>query len=122
MAEPRSAPRSLLALVVVALGAILVLAGVLCAVSGVFVCMPQLLLGGLLLMAGVILERWRYKSLVHAAPDPAWRANGERFVDPSSGALVAVYDDPRTGRRHYVVVSASESAGPPPVAHEDEMR
>jgi hypothetical protein len=37
-----------------------------------------------------------------AAPGPGWEATGERFLDPRSGELVAVYFCRRTGERAYV--------------------
>ena len=36
------------------------------------------------------------------APDPAWVPTGERFRDPSSGAIMRVWLDPADGSRHYV--------------------
>jgi hypothetical protein len=34
-------------------------------------------------------------------PDPRWRDTGERFVDPETGLMTAVYFDPAKGERHY---------------------
>ena len=88
-----------------ALGALLVLAGVATAiVGGVFVVfVPQLVVGGLLLLVGLAIERWRYKSIVSGPPDPHWTDTGERFVDPETSALTAVYLD-TTGERHYIAI------------------
>jgi hypothetical protein len=36
------------------------------------------------------------------AADPAWVPTGERFRDPSSGAIMRVWLDPVDGSRHYV--------------------
>lgn len=68
--------------------------------------LPQLLVGGLLLIVGLAIERWRYKPLLEGRPDPAWQDTGERFVDPGSGHLTAVYFDPRTADRHYLIVDS----------------
>jgi len=85
------------------IGAALLLGALLAAVSGLFVILlPQLLIGGLLLIVGLAIERWRYKPLDQTRPDPRWTDTGERFVDPESGLLIAVYFDAADGSRHYV--------------------
>jgi hypothetical protein len=71
---------------------------------------------GALLLAGVILERTRYRSL-HAerTGDPHGRGGGEVrrpesrfqptdevFADPTTGVLMRVFVDPGTGERRYV--------------------
>jgi hypothetical protein len=56
----------------------------------------------LLIIVSVAIERWRYKSLADRPPGPSWVATGERFVDPETGKLVAVYHHPGTGERRYV--------------------
>ncbi|WP_329740419.1 hypothetical protein [Dyella sp. A6] len=83
-------------------GGVLLLLGLVAAVTGGWVVLPQLLIGGLLLLVGLAIERWRYKPLQAGRPDPRWLDTGERFVDPESGALVAVYHDPADGSRHYI--------------------
>jgi membrane protein implicated in regulation of membrane protease activity len=62
----------------------------------------QLALPGLLLVAAVAVERWRYRAVDRDRPGPDWQATGERFVDPETGKLVTVYDKPATGERRYV--------------------
>jgi hypothetical protein len=63
-----------------------------------------LLLGGLVLGAGLLVERWRYRTETDH-PDPSWQRTGERFTVPGRpGGTVEVYDDPATGERHYVRV------------------
>jgi hypothetical protein len=71
---------------------------------------------GAALLAGVILERTRYRSLAAeqtgaghgpggGEPGPAearFRATDERFVDPTTGVPMRVYLDARTGERRYV--------------------
>jgi hypothetical protein len=82
--------------------------------GGLFVVL--LLFGsGVVLVAGVVLERTRYRSL-HAERTGAghgpgggetnglearFRPTEERFVDPTSGIPMRVYVDPRTGERRY---------------------
>jgi hypothetical protein len=96
----------MLSTVVSVVGAVLVLASVVAAiVGGVFALfIPQLLLGGLLLVVGLAIERWRYKPIVSGRPNPGWTDTGERFVDPETSALTAVYLDATTGERHYLAI------------------
>jgi hypothetical protein len=71
---------------------------------------------GLILIAGVVIERTRYRSL-HAEltgdghgpgggetsrPDPRFRPTDEQFVDPTTNVRMRVYVDPSTGERRYV--------------------
>jgi hypothetical protein len=42
--------------------------------------------------------------IVDLKPGPDWSETAERFVDPESGELVAVYYKPTTGERLYVRV------------------
>jgi hypothetical protein len=51
-----------------------------------------------------LIERWRYKPLGEHSPGPDWTATGERFVDPETGKLVAVYFHPASGERRYVAL------------------
>lgn len=64
----------------------------------------RLALPGLLLIAAVLFEPWRYKRLSGNRPGPEWVATDERFVDPESGKLVTVYYCRSTGERRYVAV------------------
>lgn len=57
---------------------------------------------GVLLLAGTLYERFRYKPVEPAAPGLGWEATGEKFVDHETGKLVTVYILPRTGERKYV--------------------
>jgi hypothetical protein len=66
----------------------------------------RLAVPGLVLLFGLVFERWRYKSVTACRPGPGWVATDERFVDPESGKLVTVFYQPATGERRYV-------AGPP---------
>ena len=79
--------------------------------SALFLFVP-----GVLMIAAVILERTRYRSL-HAEqtgdghgegggephpPEPRFRPTEERFVDPTTGIPMQVWTDPATGERRYV--------------------
>ena len=50
----------------------------------------------------LVVERAGYKRLLDAPPGPSWRASEERFVDPETGRLVTVWQEPGSGRRAYV--------------------
>jgi hypothetical protein len=56
----------------------------------------------LVLIVGLLIERWRYKPLAERSPGPDWTPTDERFVDPETGKLVTVYYHPSTGERRYV--------------------
>jgi len=95
----------MLPIVLYVLGGLFLLGAGIAAFTGLFVMLlPQLLFGGLLLVVGLAIERWRYKPLLRTGPDPSWMDTGERFVDPGSGQLTAVYFDPQGGERHYIVI------------------
>jgi cell division protein FtsW (lipid II flippase) len=83
--------------------------GVLCLVAGlvsIFVAgfPPAIVFGiwGVLIVAGVVFERVRYKPLERAAPTGRWRRTAERFIDDETGEPVTVFIDPETGERKYV--------------------
>ncbi len=71
---------------------------------------------GAILLAAVLLERTRYRSLhaertgdghgpgggEPARPDGRFRPTDERFVDPTTGVRMRVWVDPATGDRRYV--------------------
>lgn len=69
----------------------------------------QMLAGGLIVLVGVLFERWRYRQPAER-PDSSWQATGERFIDPSTGDPVEVFYDPRSGERRYV----TQKQTPPP--------
>jgi len=56
----------------------------------------------LVLVVGLLIERWRYKPLTERAPGPDWTATDERFVDPETGKVVTVYFHAASGERRYV--------------------
>jgi hypothetical protein len=57
---------------------------------------------GVLIVCGVIFERFRYKPLVDKPPAGDWVSTTERFVDDETGKPVTVWVDPATGERSYV--------------------
>ena len=64
----------------------------------------RLAVPGVILLFALLVEHWRYKLLKDRRPDPDWVSTDERFVDPESGKLVAVFHKPSTGERRYVAV------------------
>lgn len=57
-----------------------------------------LLANGLVFLVGLAIERGRYHV---ASRDGAFEPTGERFVDPTSGHLIEVRYNHRTGERQY---------------------
>jgi hypothetical protein len=64
----------------------------------------RLAVPGVILLFALLVEHWRYKPLKSRRPGPDWLRTDERFVDPESGKLVAVFYKPSTGERRYVAV------------------
>jgi len=95
-----------MALILSSLGSLLVLAGIaLAIVDGRFSFFAyHLSLGGVLLLVAFAIERWRYKSILHRRPEPNWTDTGERFIDPETNKLTAVYFDAASSERHYIAV------------------
>ncbi len=62
----------------------------------------RLAVPGLVLLFALVVERWRYKPVTGRSPGADWVPTNERFVDPESGKLVAVFYQPATGERRYV--------------------
>jgi len=106
-----------------ALGVLLILGGIGVAAiggpQGGLVSALSLWVPGAVIVAAVLLERNRYRSL-HAErtgdahgpgggetslPDPRFRPTEERFIDPTTGVALQVWVDPRTGERRYVPVA-----------------
>ncbi|CAN5251366.1 hypothetical protein BH09PSE2_BH09PSE2_24620 [soil metagenome] len=56
---------------------------------------------GVVIVAAVAFERWRYKPML-SAPGPGFEATPERFIDPASGRPVQVFVDSKSGERRYV--------------------
>jgi len=82
-------------------GGLCLLAALGLALTGNYTPALPLLGFGLLLMADLVFERWRYKRV---GPKPGGRAEptGERFIDPETQQLTEVYYDSATGERSYV--------------------
>jgi hypothetical protein len=57
-------------------------------------------LWGVVLLAAMLFERWRYRQGGGTAQGE-WRDTDERFVDPETGLLTQVMYNPRTGDRRY---------------------
>lgn len=103
-----------------ALGLLMLLGGIgVAAMGGAGADLPGalfLFVPGAVLVAAVILERTRYRSLSAertgdghglgggetAPPGPRFRPTEERFLDPSTGVPLRVWVDPGTGERRYV--------------------
>lgn len=98
----------MLAIVLYVIGALLLLIGGVALVVGgtLALFLPQLVIGGAFLIVALAIERWRYKPIAFVQPDPHWSDTGERFVDPETGLLTAVYFDAATGERHYLAAPA----------------
>ena|SRR5215831_10531158 len=59
------------------------------------------LFAGLVLLLGIVFERWRYRN--EPPPDNArWQKTSERFTDTQTGRVVEVFYDPQSGERRYV--------------------
>jgi hypothetical protein len=103
-----------------ALGVLMILGGIGVAAvtgpAGSLMSALMLFIPGAIMVAAVILERTRYRSL-HAertgdgygqgggetsALEPRFRPSDERFVDPTTGVPMRVWLDPTTGERRYV--------------------
>lgn len=102
----------MLMLALYVIGAVLLLVAAIALLVGgaLALFLPQLIIGGLFLIVALAIERWRYKPVRSDRPDPHWTDTGERFVDPETGVLTAVYFDPEKGERHYLTASADPNA------------
>jgi hypothetical protein len=83
-------------------GGILVTGGALAARATCSVASFAAIGWGIVLLVGLAIERWRYKTLADRPPGPDWIATDERFIDPESGRPVTVYQNPATGERRYI--------------------
>jgi hypothetical protein len=60
----------------------------------------------------LLFRRGGYKRLpLDAPPGPDWTMTGERFVDPTSGETLEVWQAPKSGERAYVRMRSSSRAG-----------
>lgn len=99
----------MLAVALYVIGALLLLVAAVALLIGgaLALFLPQLIIGGAFLIIALAIERWRYKPVRGERPDPRWTDTGERFVDPETGVLTAVYFDADKGERHYLAVPGS---------------
>jgi hypothetical protein len=88
---------------IVLIGLVLLVAGFVAAMSAACTG-PGIMSGvfGALILCGTLFERIRYKPLNDRSPGPGWTDTGERFFDPETSELVAVYSRDRDGERLYV--------------------
>lgn len=93
----------MLRLAVIVFAVVLVLAGVGGSVFGEAGTFP-VTIWGLILLAAVLFERWRY-GRGNAASGSEWQETDERFIDPETGRLTQVLYNARTGDRSYRVVA-----------------
>ena len=75
-----------------------------------------LIVGGIVLIVGVIIERSRYRSQAAeltkappgpgggetSRPEPRFQRTEEIFIDPTTNLRMRVFHDPQTGERRYV--------------------
>jgi len=85
-----------------AIGILAFLCGVLALVLIHFPAAFVFLFWGVVIVVGVVFERYRYKPLDASAPAGNWQRTTERFIDDATGAPVTVWIDPATGERKYV--------------------
>ena len=86
----------------IAIGALVAVLGVADLVTGTIDRSFVFITWGVVLVAAIVFERFRYKQLEAKSPGPGWQRTTERFVDDETGALVTVYVQPETGERAYV--------------------
>jgi hypothetical protein len=95
--------RSVLRLALFLVGGILLAAAGCLAIAGCNLgIVLRLGIPGLVLLFGLVVERWRYKPVTTLRPGPDWVSTNERFIDPESGETVTVFYQPSTGERRYV--------------------
>ena len=110
---------TILRILILAMGALLVLGGFATIAVGGWVALwgLWLVIGGLVIIGAILLERRRYRSSVaDTGPDPIGPGGGEpldapldarfsptteRFVDPTTGVAMRVWVDASSGERRY---------------------
>jgi hypothetical protein len=83
-------------------GGVIVVALGLAALSQMFIGLLVVAFYAAVALVLLVIERANYKPLLEAPPGPTWRASEERFVDPETGRMVTVWQEPGSGRRAYV--------------------
>jgi len=110
---------TILRTLILALGGLLILGGFAAIAVGGWVAVMGLwsVVGGLVIVAAILLERRRYRSVAaEAGPEgpgpgggepldqplePRFNPTTERFVDPTTGVQMRVYVDAASGERRY---------------------
>jgi hypothetical protein len=87
---------------VITAGAALLAGGIACLRFGVWPAGLMLCLWGIVILAGSLYERFRYKPLEPAPLGRGWSRTTERFIDDETGRPVTVYVEDGTGKRKYV--------------------
>jgi len=85
----------------------LVVAAILLVAGAVIPLAIDLAVGGIVVIAALLFERWRYTPRIDRTRGH-WEETGERFVDPTSGHLIEVHYNPDTGQRAYVDTSSED--------------
>lgn len=88
--------------VLIAIGGVLLVAGLACMALGAFPPMFVLACWGVALLVGTVFERVIYKPNLAQRPGSAFQRTPERFIDDQTGEPVTVYIEPATGERAYV--------------------
>lgn len=102
--------------IVLVLGGTLLATGIVTLLSGAFGFAAFCLVWGVILVFGIIYERYAYKTIVDKVPDgKGWTRTSERFIDDKSGKTITVYVKPFTGERAYVAEQFETQTAPPPV-------
>ena len=87
--------------VVLALGIVMLLAGVIMLGLELWPALWLAVAGGVITV-GTLLERVIYKPLRSERPGVGWVKTAERFIDPDTGRPVDVFYNPASGERQYV--------------------
>ncbi|HTJ64740.1 MAG TPA: hypothetical protein VL899_13120 [Alphaproteobacteria bacterium] len=90
---------------ITAIGALMILGGVIVSATGIAGPALWLFVMGAVLVIGTAFERVFYKPLVTATPGAGWTDTGERFVDPETGKTVKVLYNAASGERQYAVLN-----------------
>jgi len=86
----------------ITVGVLVVILGLAALASGVAGQSFVFVFWGIVLIAAILFERFRYSRIRRKSPGPGWQRTTERFVDDETGKTVTVYVKPETGERAYV--------------------
>jgi hypothetical protein len=98
---------------VIAVGAVLTCVGIGLIACGVHAPGWQALVLGVIVLIGILFERWRYRRIEEPS-NGHWQRTDEKFIDPSTGDTVEVMFDPSTGERRYVAGKSRGAKDPAP--------